>query len=393
MVTRKRGTTDDFSVGDKVLFRAKKGAKRQLGTIARVRDFSVDIALNQGRPATNIDKALVELRQQAAGRNKKIQKKQKQTFLEDDDVEVNEDSGESWSDEGEDKEEDKSSEEDESSEEGESSESEEETTEGELTDTVLEADEKPKKKLQRSTPVRKRRVTGPRSGKMAKKSRGSKSAGTTTPGKKKSRRQEKTPPRNEKRKAVADQTPRNQAADVARTPSKQTPKSPVHHRSAKKNKREYFTKEEVKALMKYVHEGEGDPAWAKLKKRAEDETGLFVNRTSLDLKDKYRNLENRGLAGEIKQRLKDNKDFDDLLEKSVVTPGKKENFHFRSEKKRKRVPWSEEEVACLTAGVSTFGTAWTKIKDEYAENLKSRTTLDLKDKWRNIRLAEARLKN
>lgn len=118
---------------------------------------------------------------------------------------------------------------------------------------------------------------------------------------------------------------------------------------------------------------------------------LLGNRTSIDLKDKYRNLQNSGVAEEIRQTLEKGESIEELLDKCVRTPAKKENFHFRSAKKRKRVAWTNEEVACLTAGVSTFGTAWTKIKEEYSENLKNRTTLDLKDKWRNVQLAESRL--
>ena len=111
----------------------------------------------------------------------------------------------------------------------------------------------------------------------------------------------------------------------------------------------------------------------------------------MDLKDKYRNLEVSGVAKKVLDRMAAGKDFEDLIDKIIVTPGKRKDFHFRSEKKRKRTPWRDEELACLTAGVTKYGTAWTKIKSINPEKLKDRTTLDLKDKWRNMQRAEKRL--
>lgn len=59
--------------------------------------------------------------------------------------------------------------------------------------------------------------------------------------------------------------------------------------------------------------------------------------------------------------------------------------HFRNKKKTKRNFWTQEEVDALLKGVEKIGPGkWTKIKGEYPEIFASRTSLDLKDKWRNI---------
>ncbi|XP_064602292.1 telomeric repeat-binding factor 2-like [Liolophura sinensis] len=50
---------------------------------------------------------------------------------------------------------------------------------------------------------------------------------------------------------------------------------------------------------------------------------------------------------------------------------------------RSRVKWSEQEVKQLRQGVKRFGKGqWAKIRDAYPFN--GRTSVDLKDKWRNI---------
>lgn len=50
---------------------------------------------------------------------------------------------------------------------------------------------------------------------------------------------------------------------------------------------------------------------------------------------------------------------------------------------RMRVKWSDQEVKQLTEGVERFGKGqWAMIRDAYPFN--GRTSVDLKDKWRNI---------
>lgn len=54
---------------------------------------------------------------------------------------------------------------------------------------------------------------------------------------------------------------------------------------------------------------------------------------------------------------------------------------------RKRIRWSEEEEHNLSAGVRRFGVgAWSSILDQFY--FEARTTIDLKDKWRNMQKSQ-----
>lgn len=54
---------------------------------------------------------------------------------------------------------------------------------------------------------------------------------------------------------------------------------------------------------------------------------------------------------------------------------------------KRRVRWTPEEVAALTVGVGQFGRSWKEIL-EGGGFLPFRTTVDLKDKWRNLEKSE-----
>jgi len=61
-------------------------------------------------------------------------------------------------------------------------------------------------------------------------------------------------------------------------------------------------------------------------------------------------------------------------------------IHFRKEKKLKKQFWTTEEVDALLEGVTRHGVgSWIAIKtdEDFAEILGNRTTVDVKDKWRN----------
>ena len=52
---------------------------------------------------------------------------------------------------------------------------------------------------------------------------------------------------------------------------------------------------------------------------------------------------------------------------------------------RKRRPFSDREIGALKKGVAKYGKGcWAEIKNEYAEILRNRTTVMLKDKWRTM---------
>eukprot|EP01114_Cavostelium_apophysatum_P022652 TRINITY_DN8264_c0_g1_i1.p1 TRINITY_DN8264_c0_g1~~TRINITY_DN8264_c0_g1_i1.p1 ORF type:complete len:589 (-),score=140.44 TRINITY_DN8264_c0_g1_i1:63-1772(-) len=58
--------------------------------------------------------------------------------------------------------------------------------------------------------------------------------------------------------------------------------------------------------------------------------------------------------------------------------------HRRSTVKVMRKRWSKEEEENLIKGVARFSTSWTLIYRYFRENFQDRTTVDLKDKWRNL---------
>jgi len=134
-----------------------------------------------------------------------------------------------------------------------------------------------------------------------------------------------------------------------------------HFRPEKKKQRQFWTPLETHALEAGVlRYGVGN--WAEIKRQAAE---IFVNRTTLDIKDKWRNLQKKR-GGAVPK----------------TTPKFKE--HFRTTKKKKRVFWTEPELKALIEGVEKCGEGnWTMIKRRYTKVFENRTTIDLKDKWRN----------
>jgi hypothetical protein len=63
-----------------------------------------------------------------------------------------------------------------------------------------------------------------------------------------------------------------------------------------------------------------------------------------------------------------------------------DSIHFRKAAGgvRKRAKWSPEEMALLERGIKECGTHWTKILLGYNGFNHCRTSIDLKDKWRNM---------
>ena len=59
---------------------------------------------------------------------------------------------------------------------------------------------------------------------------------------------------------------------------------------------------------------------------------------------------------------------------------------FTSTNSRIKVPWNDDEVAALVSGIDKFGCRWRKIlvDKEFAERLRLRNNVDLKDKYRNL---------
>ena len=65
-------------------------------------------------------------------------------------------------------------------------------------------------------------------------------------------------------------------------------------------------------------------------------------------------------------------------------PRSVDSTHFRKQiGGRKRMPWTEQEKEQLEKGVKQYGPKWTTILLSGGFN-ECRTTMDLKDKWRNL---------
>ena len=148
---------------------------------------------------------------------------------------------------------------------------------------------------------------------------------------------------------------------------------------------------------------------------------LFKDRTSMDLKDKYRNIkikrareaanaleeEEEGggglwtlIAGKKRRRRSMNKIKNAITGELERRPGKANrhsNFAHTSgvtqEGVRKmRQRWTAEEEDCLRKGMAEFNppgkegpTDWISILDKYDTVMIDRTSMDLKDKWRNMK--------
>ena len=81
---------------------------------------------------------------------------------------------------------------------------------------------------------------------------------------------------------------------------------------------------------------------------------------------------------------------------STTVDERAEAFAAYDGKKQKRRPFSNEEEACISAGVERYGEGhWANIRDDYREVLVGRSCIDVEDKWRNMnnRVPPANIRN
>jgi hypothetical protein len=134
----------------------------------------------------------------------------------------------------------------------------------------------------------------------------------------------------------------------------------------------------VKAVKEY-HEGKTFLPFAQI--LSDMNYTFHEGRTALHLGDKWKRLKSEYPPGE---------DYDQLCdhiiaqEKERMKLGPNANLHRRLTKgPRKR--WAEGEVQALTRGHNKHGNKWATILRESRDEFDhKRTTMDLKDKWRNI---------
>lgn len=90
-----------------------------------------------------------------------------------------------------------------------------------------------------------------------------------------------------------------------------------------------------------------------------------------------------GAAGAASHVMDINKDT-----KNDTENAKKKDTKINSSKKAKKAKkgkWTLEETQCLEQGVALFGEGqWLKIKRHFPEQLKNRSNVDIKDRWRNF---------
>jgi len=169
----------------------------------------------------------------------------------------------------------------------------------------------------------------------------------------------------------------------------------------RREKRVRWSVREIAALEESVHlyiSKSGGPAWAAI--RCARDRDFHRSRTPVDLKDKWRNLqlakERQGIWGDyVPAPSSAPVSAVPPISAPVASPSAQQapqsprpinnSIHSRSHVVgRKRVPWSPAEVALLKKGVEDYGPKWTTILTSVNGFNETRTTMDLKDKWRNV---------
>jgi len=116
------------------------------------------------------------------------------------------------------------------------------------------------------------------------------------------------------------------------------------------------------------------------------EQNFHPSRTQVDLKDKWRAMTKDDVPGASPSAKKQKKRMDDSSKQ--LAP----QTHFRPQPivgaPRRRVKWHSAEIKLLEKGVKEFGTKWTSILTTMNGFHECRTSLDLKDKWRNLQQAK-----
>ena len=117
--------------------------------------------------------------------------------------------------------------------------------------------------------------------------------------------------------------------------------------------------------------------FGKWKQILNDTAYKFVDRTSIDLKDRF-----RVFAKDYPETQADPTNSDDVASGTAGRPERKESS--QSKQRRKRHPWTKEEDAALLQGVQQYGFQWTDIHKDAELGLNHRRATDLRDRVRNL---------
>lgn len=125
--------------------------------------------------------------------------------------------------------------------------------------------------------------------------------------------------------------------------------------------------------------------FGKWKQILNDATYTFADRTSIDLKDRYRVFAKDHLEGQPEGT----PEADAQIEPSEATHEAHINRTSGSngptnKSRRRRHPWTREEDSALLQGVTKYGFQWTSIHDDPDLGLSHRRATDLRDRIRNL---------
>ena len=112
----------------------------------------------------------------------------------------------------------------------------------------------------------------------------------------------------------------------------------------------------------------------------------FSDRTSIDLKDRYRVFSKEHPPGTVIPPIEISPNEDDLMV-DIEAPELEPTISASSQptrQRRKRHPWTKEEDASLLSGVAKYGFQWTDIHKDADLNLSHRRATDLRDRIRNL---------
>lgn len=145
----------------------------------------------------------------------------------------------------------------------------------------------------------------------------------------------------------------------------------------RRGKRTFWSEAECEALRKGVEQY--GTSWVRILHSSHT---FHSARTPVDLKDKWRVLKKRQDRGEEEED-EDDEEERGRRKKVASLPAQ---THFRSNATRKHVQrWTLDEQELLLEGVKTFGVGkWTTMLTALNGFHECRTSVDLKDKWRNL---------
>jgi hypothetical protein len=192
-----------------------------------------------------------------------------------------------------------------------------------------------------------------------------------------------TPPKKKTKELPVDSETQNQGQDPQSELVEASTERP--NRSGKRSK---WTPEETSDLVKGAAKfGIGN--WTKILKHSEYS---FSNRTALDLKDRFRTCfpeEYRKAGSKNALPASDHSaDINEIASKvkkqlKLRDIGVDENVSFQKSDRRQRTNFAEKEDESLLKGFRKYGARWKLIQTDEELNLKHRTRMDLRDRFRN----------